>query len=148
MKINQICFTVIIALFCSCSFYTHSMKVAPEEGNVASDFQNFQGTLLILENRDFTDEALNRITENRFKNNYKGDYELISEETLKSNKKYQDKKKNRFVIQLQVGNKAASTARFMMLDRKDNSEYFTKYYATWTEAIKKYSSALEQLRSK
>lgn len=73
---------------------------------------------------------------------------MVSEESLKSNKSYQDKKKNRFVIQLQVGNKTASTARFMMLDRKDNSEYFTKYYATWTEAIKKYSDALEKLRNR
>ena len=147
MRINKIYLFLILIFFSSCTFYTSSMKVTPEDGNVAKDFKSFQGTLLIIENRDFADNALNRIIEKRFKNNYKGEYEVISEEVLKSSKSYQDKKKNRYVIQLQVGNKTASTARFKMLDRKDNSEYFTKYYASWTEAINKYSAALEKLRN-
>ena len=74
-------------------------QITVENNQIAPDFANFKGTLLVVENRDFRDNTLNRMTKRKFDKEYKGDYEMITEDDLLS-KPYKDATKYRFIVQL------------------------------------------------
>ena len=121
---------------------------------IAPDFASFKGTLLVLENRDFRDNTLNRMTSRRMDKNYKGDYEMISEDDLSSGS-YKDTKKFRFVVQLR--NARTSTlgssnsldqSKFVMTDRLTNTQYETRIYSNWTHLMNQYIDLLEKSRFK
>ncbi|HNP54409.1 MAG TPA: hypothetical protein PKK69_07315, partial [Ferruginibacter sp.] len=47
---------------------------------IAPEFSTFKGTLLVIRNKTFRDNTLNRMTEKRLEKHYKGEYEIIDEE--------------------------------------------------------------------
>ena len=130
-------------------------QITIENNQIAPEFANFKGTLLVLENRDFADNTLNRMTKRKFDKNYKGDYEMITADDLASNS-YKDVKKFRFVVQLRnsrsshsgSGASATDNTKFVMTDRLTSKEYETKYYTNWVNVMNKYPDALEKVRLK
>jgi hypothetical protein len=143
-------------------------QITVENNQVAPDFATFKGTLLVLENRDFVDNTLNRMTKRKFEKNYKGDFEMITAEDTAS-KSYKDVKKYRFVVQLRnnrtvnhvhngSGNmrrgpgdqygSATDNTKFVMTDRLTGKEYETRYYTNWTNLMGNYADALEKARFK
>jgi hypothetical protein len=155
---------VFISLLC----LKANAQITVENNQIAPDFATFKGTLLVLENRDFADNTLNRMTKRKFEKNYKGDFEMIDADDYASNS-YKDKKKYRFVVQLRnsrtgnnVHNGAGSNGRgagdqygnstdntkFVMTDRLTGKEYETRVYTNWTNLMGNYSDALEKARFK
>ena len=143
-------------------------QITIENNQIAPEFANFKGTLLVLENRDFADNTLNRMTKRKFDKNYKGDYEMITADDLAGNS-YKDVKKFRFVVQLRNSRSVSGThtgagvsgrgagatygnandnTKFVMTDRLTGKEYETKYYTNWTNVMNKYPDALEKVRLK
>jgi hypothetical protein len=148
--------SVLIILLLTLCFNSFSQDSTGHKG-IAPEYSNFKGTLLVLENRDFKDNTLNRMTQRRFDKNYKGDYEMIEEDDL-TTKSYSDKKKFRFVVQLRNHRaisrdfggayQGSDATKFVMVDRLTNIEYETRTYANWTHLMNQYIDLLEKLRYK
>lgn len=124
---------------------------------IAPEFSTFKGTLLVIRNKTFRDNTLNRMTEKRLEKHYKGEYEIIDEEDL-SAKAYSNPAKYRFTVQLLVGRTvtrggmnagdANDNSRFVMVDRLKNVQYQSRNYSNWVNAMNQYIKALEEARSK
>ena len=159
---------LLIICFISLIEFNVSAQTKEDRTGIAPDFSNFKGTLLVLENRDFRDNTLNRMTKKRFDKFYKGEYEMITTDDFES-KSYRDTIKYRFVVQLRnsrsvsgVHSGAGSSGRgagdnfgsasdatkFVMTDRVTKKEYNTLYYPNWVTIIKKYPKELEDVRAK
>src|SRR3954466_11795083 len=89
----------LVTLFFTLFSFTSSAQITIQDGQIAPTFSGYKGTLLVLENQDFKDNTLNRMTKKQFEKFYKGDYEMITEDDLLS-KSYKDKTKYRFIVQL------------------------------------------------
>ena len=146
---------LIVCLFALLINKTNA-QITIEDGQVAPDFANFKGTLLVVVCTAFKDNTLNDMTEKRFKKHYTGDFEMITEEDLIS-KPDSDPKKYRYTVQLQNsrtvsrgagGGAATDATKFVMTDRVTNTKYETKSYSNWVAAMNQYPKALEKVRSK
>lgn len=149
MKKDLILFPIFLLSLCLNAF---SQDTKDNKG-IAPEFSTFKGTLLVLENRDFKDNTLNRMTERRFEKKYEGQYEWITEDDLASNG-YKDKNKFRFIVQLRnartgtSGGGSSDQTRFVMTDRFTDTKYETRNYTNWTHLMNQYIDLLEKERKK
>lgn len=142
-------FCILILSFCTSAFSQDST----ENEGIAPEFSKFKGVLLVLENRDFKENTLNRMINRRFEKKYKGEYEMITEDDLAGNT-YKDNKKYRFIVQLRNGRTGTSgggssdQTKFVMTDRLTDVKYETRIYTNWTHLMNQYIDLLEKLRLK
>ncbi|GAA3507966.1 hypothetical protein GCM10022393_17580 [Aquimarina addita] len=124
-----------------------------EKGAIPPEFGKEKNTLLFITHHSSYNKYLKKNT----RKIYKGDYELVSEDEFKTNDKYEDLNKYRFVFDYNYispgydvvradGSTRAplyNVKKFRILDRKENKEYVSKITSSfWSKLQKVYLKKL------
>ena len=126
-----------------------------QKGAIPPEFGQENTTLLFITHHGSYNKYLKKNT----RKIYNGDYELVSENEFKTNDKYKDLKKYRFVfdynytspgydvIRADGSMRAAlyNVKKFRILDRKENKEYVSKITSSfWSKLQKVYLKKLNE----
>lgn len=154
-----IAFSILIStLLSSCGAIVKSQGnkyLTEERGAIPPEFGKENTTLLFITHHRSYNKYLKRNT----KKIYQGEYELISEDEFKSNTKYQDKNKYRFVFDYNYKSPGYDVIRadgstraplynvkkFRIFDRKEKKEYVSKITSSfWSKLQKVYLKKLNE----
>lgn len=148
---NFASFSGIVLFFVLAIASTPSKKgMTIENGQVPPDFKGYAGTLLIISQ----DKYWNNAAERAFRKRYTGKYLMIDKSELS---KYSDLKKYRFALGRtanfdyqtgQVYKMAITSESLCLADRQQSKKYCTKSSSFFGKLLKAYASALENERTR
>lgn len=132
-----------------------SNYLTEEKGAIPPEFGKENNTLLFITHH----RSYNKYLKKNTKKIYKGNYELVSENEFRTNDKYKDLNKYRFVFDYNyvspggtitkidgtIGTPHYNVKKFRILDRKENKEYVSKITSSyWSKLQKVYLKKLNE----
>ncbi|WP_347374584.1 hypothetical protein [Aequorivita sp. Q41] len=130
---------------------TANKKLTVEKGAIPPEFGSEKTTMLFITHH----RSYNKYLKKNVADIYKGDFEIISEKEFKSDVKYEDKQKYRYVFNFEsksysytksdLSSGSGEVKKFYVLDRKNEKKYFSPMTSSfWSKLQKVYLKKLTE----